>query len=248
VEALKQYQRANDLVLPDLEEIQFYLWQYPENEGKISRDLETFQACFPEIVPLLLNGPVLDLGCGKGSLTLDLRAKGVAATGIDNSRYFKELSEVFDCFEFANAENLGSFGNGTFETALCWYGALCYCNSKEQFNKMFFEALRVLKTEGALLIASTRMSTNTRQFLGIKNFVDGMQELLFEHEKCSEEIITYEKVSKKLQKHSVMLIEQLAKKGFIEYESFLNLGINQSGDTNTANGLIAIIKLKDIDI
>ena len=94
------------------------------------------------------NSTVLDLGCGGGSLVMDLQAKGVCALGID--LVLNQEQDSLPFFLKGDAFHL-PYQNECFDVLASSYSVFHY-EPHHQLRKVLTEAHRVLKKSGKLYL------------------------------------------------------------------------------------------------
>ena len=104
-----------------------------------------------------LEGRILEVGTGKGHMSLVLARAGYSFVSVDiseeeqrfarlNARYYG-LEDKID-FKIDDAQNL-SFGDKTFDVVIC----ICLMHHLEKHYKAIDEFLRVLKPEGKIILS-----------------------------------------------------------------------------------------------
>ena len=101
-------------------------------------------------------GLTLDLACGTGSLTVELKRRGVDVFGIDGSydmlskamdkAYDEELEMLFLCQKM---ENLDLYG--TIDTCICTLDSLNHITDKEKLQQVFDRIALFMNPDGYLL-------------------------------------------------------------------------------------------------
>jgi SAM-dependent methyltransferase len=117
---------------------------------------------FLELLPPDVRGPILDLGCGEGRLTRELRGRGSTVAGIDASPAMIELAREADPegdYRVADAAAL-PFQVGTFELVI----AFMSLQDIDDPERAIAEAARVLRPDGRLCMAVTHPFSTAGRF------------------------------------------------------------------------------------
>jgi SAM-dependent methyltransferase len=117
---------------------------------------------FLDLLPPDAHGPILDLGCGEGRLTRELRSRGASVVGVDASAAMIELARGEDPagdYRMADAVAL-PFEAGTFELVV----AFMSLQDMDDPERAIGEAARVLRPDGWLCIAVTHPFSTAGRF------------------------------------------------------------------------------------
>jgi SAM-dependent methyltransferase len=120
---------------------------------------------FLDLLPNTVDGRVLDVGCGEGRLTRELRSNGWRIAGIDASPRMIELASEADPdgdYRIADAGEL-PFDDGTFELVI----AFMSLQDVDDPERAIAEAARVLRPEGLLCAALTHPLNSAGRFTSL---------------------------------------------------------------------------------
>lgn len=120
-------------------------------------------------------GLMLDLACGTGSLTLELRSRGEDIYGVDGSSdmlsiamekaYDKGLDVLFLCQQM---ENLDLYG--TIDTCLCTLDSLNHLTDKDKLQQTF-DKVSLFMNPGGVFLFDVNTVYKHRHILGDNTFV-----------------------------------------------------------------------------
>lgn len=116
---------------------------------------------------------VLDLGCGNGQLTEELRQRGARAVGIDiSSESLRAARELYPAVDFREMDgaHLKAFESGSFDKVVMFM-VLLVVEDEATLKSIFAECRRVLKTAGELCFA-------TAHPLMVRDFADGFRKVV----------------------------------------------------------------------
>lgn len=116
------------------------------------REYESYVDLFARFVAPA-DGPVVDVGCGVGSSTMMLRARGLAATGTDISELFLPSGEPgFEVVDFTDARTIP---DGAFAAAGC-HDVIEHIEQPRQF---LAELVRVVRPGGHIIIHAPNLTS-----------------------------------------------------------------------------------------
>jgi SAM-dependent methyltransferase len=130
----------------------FYDWEFTQLLDEQNRDLELLTSLVTEA-----KGPVLELGCGSGRVTLHLAEAGVQVVGVDHSRPMLEcLRKKLERVDTATASrvrlieaNMAGFDIGEqFSFIIAPYNVLCYLLHPDELNNCLRAVRSHLKPGG----------------------------------------------------------------------------------------------------
>ena len=121
---------------------------------------------FLDLLPTTVDGPVLDVGCGEGRLTRELRSNGWRIAGIDASPRMIELASEADPegdYRVADAAAL-PFDDRAFDLVI----AFMSLQDVDDPERAIAEAVRVLRPGGLLCAAITHPLNSAGRFTSLE--------------------------------------------------------------------------------
>jgi len=129
----------------------FYLTgiQYDAMHGKLVQDIE-----FYKNILMQSGGPVLELACGTGRLSIPLTDAGYQVTGIDNSKSMLEHArkKAPSSLKFLSADMRDFQLNRNFKTILLAFNSLCHLHELSDIENCFRCVRKHLDQDGLFVL------------------------------------------------------------------------------------------------